>query len=208
MQRKRLTRAESREQTRQRLLDAAMTSIATKGLVATSVEDITAKAGYTRGAFYSNFSSKSELFIELLRLDHRHNQENLRKLLEASTHGENHQTRLASLYLNCYRDNNSYILWAEARLQAVRDAGFRQRMNIFCAERLDMVARFLELLCMPLGIQLPCSFTDHAFAIIALMDSAHQLNMTMPDEVPGALIEALLSIDRLNGPWASRKTHP
>lgn len=208
MQRKRLTRAESREQTRRHLLDAAATSIAAKGLAATSVEDIVAKAGYTRGAFYSNFSSKSELFIELLRLDHRHNQENLQKLLEAAASDENHPTLLASLYLKCYRDNNSCILWTEARLQAMRDAEFRQRMNTFCAERLDMVARFLELLCMPLGIQLPCSFTDHAFAIIALMDSVHQLNMTMPGEVPGALIEALLSIAGLNGSWASSKTHP
>ena len=208
MQRKRLTRAESREQTRQHLLDAAVTSIATKGLAATSVEDIVAKAGYTRGAFYSNFRSKSDLFIELLNLDHRHTQENLQKLLQAAVSGENHQTRLASLYVKCYRDDNSYILWAEARVQAMRDAEFRQRMNSFCAERLDMVARFLELLCMRLGIQLPRSFTDHALALLALMDGVRHLNMTMQDQVPGALIEALLSIEGLNGPGTHRKTHP
>ena len=42
MPRKRLTREESREQTRMRLLDAAALSIAKQGLAATSVEDIAA----------------------------------------------------------------------------------------------------------------------------------------------------------------------
>ena len=62
----RLSREESREQTQQRLLDAAQSVIAKKGLAGTSGEDIAAAAGYTRGAFYSNFRSKGDLFIELL----------------------------------------------------------------------------------------------------------------------------------------------
>ena len=71
MKRIRLSREESREQTQRRLLDAAQSVIARKGLAATSVEDIAGAAGYTRGAFYSNFRSKGDLFIELLRRDHR-----------------------------------------------------------------------------------------------------------------------------------------
>src|SRR6201985_2583546 len=71
MTRKRLTREDSRDQTTQRLLEAAQRLIAKKGLSAASVEDIAEAAGYTRGAFYSNFGSKSDLFIELLRRDHQ-----------------------------------------------------------------------------------------------------------------------------------------
>src|SRR5882724_9726886 len=71
MTRKRLSREDSREQTTQRLLDAAQKLIARKGLDAASVENIAAAAGYSRGAFYSNFSSKDDLFIELLRRDHQ-----------------------------------------------------------------------------------------------------------------------------------------
>jgi AcrR family transcriptional regulator len=70
MKRKRLTRQDSRGETRKNLLDAAQRLIATKGLGTASVEDIAAAAGYTRGAFYSNFSSKDELFLELLCRDH------------------------------------------------------------------------------------------------------------------------------------------
>lgn len=47
-----------RRQTRTQLLDAAASSIAKRGLAATSVDEIATQAGYTRGAFYSNFKSK------------------------------------------------------------------------------------------------------------------------------------------------------
>ncbi len=54
-----------REATRQRLLDAAALVFAEVGLDAASVEAVCERAGYTRGAFYSNFESKEELFLEL-----------------------------------------------------------------------------------------------------------------------------------------------
>src|ERR1700751_3480600 len=73
MSRKRLSREDSRDQTTQRLLEAAQKLIAKKGLSAASVEDIAEAAGYTRGAFYLNFTSKGDLFIELLRRDHLEN---------------------------------------------------------------------------------------------------------------------------------------
>jgi len=54
-----------RETTRARLLDAASQLFAEVGLDAASVEAICDRAGFTRGAFYSNFESKDELFLEL-----------------------------------------------------------------------------------------------------------------------------------------------
>lgn len=56
-----------REATRQKLLDAAAQVFAEVGLDAASVEAICEAAGFTRGAFYSNFDSKDELFLELAR---------------------------------------------------------------------------------------------------------------------------------------------
>src|SRR5688500_11418623 len=54
-----------REATRQKLLDAAAEVFAEVGLDAASVEAVCERAGFTRGAFYSNFESKDELFLEL-----------------------------------------------------------------------------------------------------------------------------------------------
>ena len=55
-----------REATRQKLLDAAAQVFAEVGLDAASVEAICERAGFTRGAFYSNFETKDELFLELV----------------------------------------------------------------------------------------------------------------------------------------------
>ncbi|WP_300265228.1 TetR/AcrR family transcriptional regulator [Microbacterium sp.] len=54
-----------RENTRARLLDAAAEIFAEIGLEGASVEAICERAGFTRGAFYSNFDSKDELFLQL-----------------------------------------------------------------------------------------------------------------------------------------------
>lgn len=59
--------------TRERLLDAAFDSFAQEGFAASSVEAISERAGFSRGAFYYNFSSKEELFLALIErsLDRR-----------------------------------------------------------------------------------------------------------------------------------------
>lgn len=54
-----------REATRQKLMDAAAQVFAEVGLDGASVEAICDRAGFTRGAFYSNFETKDELFLEL-----------------------------------------------------------------------------------------------------------------------------------------------
>lgn len=63
----RLSREESRLQTRTHLLAAAKRLFVERGFGATSLRDIAAEAGYTQGAFYSNFASKEDLFVELMR---------------------------------------------------------------------------------------------------------------------------------------------
>jgi AcrR family transcriptional regulator len=54
-----------REATRSKLLDAAAQLFAEEGLDAASVEAICERAGFTRGAFYSNFETKDALYLEL-----------------------------------------------------------------------------------------------------------------------------------------------
>jgi len=54
-----------RAETRQRLLDAALHVFSEEGFGKASVEDVCERAGYTRGAFYSNFVSLDELFLAM-----------------------------------------------------------------------------------------------------------------------------------------------
>ncbi len=55
-----------RAATRDRLVDAALILFAEKGVLGSSVEEICEAAGFTRGAFYSNFATKDDLCIAAL----------------------------------------------------------------------------------------------------------------------------------------------
>ena len=62
----RLTREESRAQTRDRLLEAAREVFARNGFHGASVEEIASAAGFSTGALYSNFEGKEDLFLVLM----------------------------------------------------------------------------------------------------------------------------------------------
>src|SRR5258707_1547990 len=64
----RLTRAQQQALTRERLLAAAERVLAGQGYGGASIDLISAEAGYSKGAIYSNFESKEAVFLELLRL--------------------------------------------------------------------------------------------------------------------------------------------
>ena len=63
---RRLTREEARHQTRERLLDAAAVVFNQHGYNGASLDAVADAAGYTKGAVYSNFATKADLFIALL----------------------------------------------------------------------------------------------------------------------------------------------
>jgi AcrR family transcriptional regulator len=192
MARKRLTREESRELTRLRLLDAGAVIIAKKGLSGASVEDIAAHAGYTRGAFHSNFRSKADLFIELLKRDHHDIQKQLQQILSAGLSVEDIQRQLQMFYSQLYRGNLSYVLWAEARLQALRDARFRARLSALLLEKRDMIAYFITQFSQLTGKPPLAAAGDLAFATMALVDGMRFYNACMPGVLPGANVQAAL----------------
>ena len=62
----RLNRGQRKAQTREQLLDAATRVFAERGFEAASLDEVAAAAGYTKGAVYSNFASKTDLVIALI----------------------------------------------------------------------------------------------------------------------------------------------
>src|SRR6201993_3118543 len=59
----------TRDDTCEKLFEAAARIFEEQGIGGASIEAIAAVAGFTRGAFYSNFGSKDELIIAMLE-DH------------------------------------------------------------------------------------------------------------------------------------------
>lgn len=64
--RRRLTRVEKQALTRQRVLEAADAAFSEQGFHAARLEDIAERAGYTRGAVYSNFKDKNDLALAII----------------------------------------------------------------------------------------------------------------------------------------------
>ena len=60
------TRDEKKARTRRRLLDAAAEVFAHRGFAATSLDEVAEVAGFSKGAVYSNFAGKEDLFLSVL----------------------------------------------------------------------------------------------------------------------------------------------
>ena len=193
MSRKRLTREDSRDQTTQRLLDAAQKLIARKGLSAASVEDIAAAAGYTRGAFYSNFNSKGDLFIELLRRDHEATHAELALLRNDALPLDLIQARTREIYGRLYRNNESFMNWTEARLLAARDTKFRAKLNALFAQKRGQIAEFIEYFYRRAGVAAPVPEWVMAMGFIALVEGVKLSMLSSPADMTPETAESILT---------------
>ena len=194
MKRKRLTRQDSREETRKHLLDAAQKLIAKKGLSTASVEDIAAAAGYTRGAFYSNFSSKDDLFLELLRRDHNETHVQLAALVDDSLPLDHIHTRARQIYGQLYRDSESFMNWSEARMIAARDSKFRTKLNALLTEKRGEVAGFIEYFYRRVGIAAPIPANVMAMGFMSLFEGVQLSMLSSPDDMTTENAESVLAL--------------
>lgn len=69
----------TRDDTCEKLFEAAARVFEEQGIGSASIEAIAAAAGFTRGAFYSNFKSKDELIIAMLE---NHVEQSIRRSLD------------------------------------------------------------------------------------------------------------------------------
>lgn len=68
---RRLTRIQSRAATRDRLRTAAANQFACRGVGGVSIDTISEAAGFSRGAFYANYATKTELLLDVLAEKHK-----------------------------------------------------------------------------------------------------------------------------------------
>ena len=76
----------TRDDTREKLFEAAAQVFESEGIGSASIEAIAAAAGFTRGTFYSNFKSKDELIIAMLE---DHVEQSIRRNLDLLTRHDN-----------------------------------------------------------------------------------------------------------------------
>lgn len=194
MTRQRLSREQSREQTRERLLDAAHAVFTQKGFPLASVEDISAAAGYSRGAFYSNFDDKTQLFFELLRREGESVDQQFQRVLGAPV-GDAAALReeVAAQYAQLYQGDKCSLLWMEARIVALRDEKFRLELNRFLEERYRQIAGFVEMFSQLTGTPPAAPPREIAIGLMALCEGVSFSHRCAPGMVDGKTAESVLS---------------
>ena len=189
-----MTREDSRELTQQRLLDAAQKVFAKKGLDGASVEDIAATAGYTRGAFYSNFASKNDLFIEMLRRDHDRADAEFFALRDDNLSLDYIQERTRDIYSKLYRDNECFMSWTEARLLSARDPKFRAKLNALMLEKRAKIAEFIDYFNKRVGIKPAVPPSIMALGFMSLIEGVKLFAISSPGEMTPEVAETTLAM--------------
>ncbi|TXI53039.1 TetR/AcrR family transcriptional regulator [Mycolicibacterium mageritense] len=120
----------TRDEVRDRILDAAMEVFAAEGFAGATIDAIGQAAGFTKGAVYSNFESKDELFLALLD---RQSENRGELIVTAFDSGGGDTTATAqalsqSILDSIHDQNEYYLVFFEYWLRAMRDPQLRDRL--------------------------------------------------------------------------------
>ncbi len=115
--------------TRRRLLDAAKRIFAQDGFDAARLEDIAARAGYTRGAFYANFESKEDIFFALLEEWVNERIESITVDLRRHSDPEAKLAALRAHYADLAKDRRLVLISMEFKLFALRHPEAHTRLR-------------------------------------------------------------------------------
>lgn len=194
MKRQRLSREQSREQTRENLLAAAHDVFVQKGFAHASVEEITSAAGYSRGAFYSNFEGKTELFFELMRRESMAIESRFQELLQAPMlNAADLYTQLVGYYSTLVSEDTSSLLCMDAKIVALRDEKFRIRLNQFLQERHLQIASFIETFSRLTGMTPAAPVNEIAIGLLALCEGVSFAHRCDPERIDVSSGSAVLS---------------
>jgi AcrR family transcriptional regulator len=138
-------RRPTREAVRRRLLDAAVEVFAECGFENASLDQVAAAAGLTKGAIYSNFARKDDLFFAMMTDQVLHRVEIIRTALAANTvdtHGQQTLRDIGRLLTEAFTAQREWqLVFLDFWRRAVRDDAVRAQ---FVAHRRVVRAAIAE----------------------------------------------------------------
>lgn len=194
----RRSREEQRARTRRDLLDAAATVFARNGYHATSVDMVAEAAGFTKGAVYSNFESKEELFLALIDEHLDQAVESLEEIVAGTTP----EQRAAAVGERRSKmdvfDTDWHLLETEFVLYAARNEHIRARMAERQRNTRERIGALLDThlrdLGVPTGATAEVDVADLARILVAAGDGLTYLTLAEPDTDGGRLMAILLNL--------------
>ncbi|MHB1599819.1 MAG: TetR/AcrR family transcriptional regulator [Acidimicrobiales bacterium] len=166
--RQRLNRQQSRLETRTRLLESAAQVFARGGYEGASVDLIAEIAGYSKGAFYSNFESKEAIFLDLLEAHKQREIGTLENLLAQEIPIAELLSMIRTYDPGYESDFDCGLLSAEFQLQASRDKTFAKKYAKLHRTHRDTLAGLIEKLFAKLGRTPPSTPQDLADILMGM----------------------------------------
>ncbi len=164
----RRSRVEQQAATRAALVAAAAEVMAERGVAGTTVEEVTARAGFTRGAFYSNFADKEALVDAVLDARMAYEIADLTPLVTAAATPDDLMAALRRR--NGGSDARRWrLLLAELQLHALRVPSFRPRLAAWQQQQRDGYRSVVEHVLALGGIAPPVDL-DLVALIIQVLD--------------------------------------
>jgi AcrR family transcriptional regulator len=177
-------RRPSRREVRQRLLDAAAEVLVTHGYGAASVDTITAAAGLSRGALYSNFADKEDLYLTLLDELEQAQVAALAELHEADLSIDEFLNRVAARIPTSGNTRSHLILQTELWLLGTRNDAVRDRLASIQKQTIGAIASIIP-------DNLPLPPREIGAVVSALGDGLSMQRATDPSLRDGLLVEVL-----------------
>ncbi|MGV9663424.1 TetR/AcrR family transcriptional regulator [Nocardia niigatensis] len=164
----RLTRTESQARTRADLLATAREMFLTDGYAKTSLERVAEEAGYSKGAVYSNFRTKSALCLEVLALIHETKFGEVSELLAGEDTLEARLDRFQDWAERTLGDVGWTMLEFEFAIVARDDPALQAALVSSLSLVRGTVAAQLQSLADSMGMRLPMPAGDAATAVLGL----------------------------------------
>src|SRR5271168_4551025 len=195
METARLTREQSRANTRERLLRAARSVFASSGFHGASVEEIASSAGFSTGALYSNFSGKEDLFLALMEREIDEHAREISEAVRARSSMAERATGGARQWMTMIeRDQELLLLFMEFWAYGVRDPQVRPKVAARFAQMRQVLTRLIADGVREFDLELDIPAEQLAVAIDALADGIARQKLADPDAVPDELMGRVLSV--------------
>jgi AcrR family transcriptional regulator len=178
-----MTRAEKRERTYEELILAAEKLFVERGFHATSVDEIAFEAGYTKGAVYSNFESKEDLFFVVYERRADRGVAEIEQVLRENGPAAGLELLASDATQRRGRDDGWLAVYFEFWAHIVRNPSLRQRFARIHARAAEPMTVAVERLAEERGIVMPVEARSLNVAMIAMVSGLSLERLTQPDVV-------------------------
>ena len=191
----RMTREQSKANTRERLLGAARSVFASRGFHGASVEEIASEAGFSTGALYSNFEGKEDLFLVLMEREINEHAREISDAVQARASVAARAAGGARRWMTMIeREPELLLLFTEFWAYGVRDAQVRPKVAVRFAQVRELLTTLIADGVREFDLELQMPAEQLAVAIDALADGIARQKLADPNAVPDDLMGKILSL--------------